>query len=124
MLSKSKKLAKLKADKYFSLYIRERDKDKPCCTCGKRSNLKDAGHFISREKEATRYDEKNVHGQCQECNRFKYGKQYEHSLHIDKLYGKGTAESLLLKSRMTCKRNQFDYEMIAEEFKNKLKIKC
>ena len=121
MNSKNKKLAKAKADKYFSLYIRKRDKDKPCITCGRRTTDADCGHFISRRYEATRYDEKNAHGQCIKCNRFEYGNQYAHGQAIDKRYGAGTAEGLLLKSRWTAKRTQYDYEMIAEEFKNKLK---
>jgi hypothetical protein len=118
--SKTKKLAKAKADKYFSLYIRKRDEGKPCITCGKRSNMMDCGHFISRECEATRYDEQNSNSQCAECNRFKSGKQYEHGLAIDKKYGGGTAEAILIKSKMRCQRKQFDYEYIAEEFKKKL----
>ena len=67
--SKNIKLAKAKADKYFSLFIRERDKDKGCVTCGKFTDNKDCGHFLSRRFESTRFDEKNAHGQCQKCNR-------------------------------------------------------
>ena len=66
-----------------------------------------AGHFLSRRFESTRFDEKNVHGQCQKCNRFEYGNQYEHGKRIDEIYGKGTADDLLLKSKMFCKRNQY-----------------
>lgn len=117
--SKNIKLAKAKADKYFALYIRTRDKDKPCITCGKYTSEKDCGHFISRRFEAVRFDEKNAHGQCLKCNRFEYGNQFEHGKQIDKLYGDGTADSLLQKSKMLCKRNKFDYETIAEEFKLK-----
>jgi len=117
--SKTKKLSKTKADKYFSEYIRERDKDKPCITCGKHTNDKDCGHFISRRYESVRFDEKNAHGQCQKCNRFEYGNQYEHGKQVDRLYGKGTADELLLKSKMLCKRDQNDYEEIAKHYKDK-----
>ena len=125
MRSKSKKLSKAKADKYFSLYIRTRDANKgliSCCTCGRLIPIKEAdcGHFLSRRFEATRYDERNANGQCKKCNRFEYGNQYEHGLYVDDKFGKGTADNLLLKARMLCKRNQYDYEAIAEEFKNKL----
>lgn len=54
----------------------------------------DAGHFISREKPATKYHEKNVNAQCKECNRFKAGNQYSHGIAIDKKFGNGTAEHL------------------------------
>ena len=53
------------------------------------------------------------------CNRYKYGKQYEHSLHISKLYGLEVPQKLLIKSKMICKRNKYDYEKIAEYYKNK-----
>lgn len=125
MQSKNKKLAKAKADKYFSLYIRERDKNKPCVTCGKMVSDKDCGHFLSRRFENTRYDEKNAHGQCQKCNRFEYGNQYEHSVSIDELYGAGTCEKLRLKSRMiAAPRSQYDYEQIAEIYKLKYQQLC
>jgi hypothetical protein len=117
--SKDLKSAKLKADKYFSLYIRQRDKDKPCVTCGG-GGVKDCGHFISRRFESVRFDEKNASGQCKKCNRYEYGNQFEHGVQIDIRYGKGTAESLRLKSKMFCKRNKFDYEYIAQEYADKL----
>lgn len=117
--SKTLKAAKARADKYFSLYIRERDKNKVCVTCGKRTSEKDCGHFISRRFESTRYDEKNSHGQCLKCNRFEYGNQFQYGQMIDFVYGEGTADKLLQKSKMFCKRDRFDYDIIAEEYKNK-----
>ena len=119
--SKNLKLAKAKADRYFSKYIRQRDIDKPCITCGKYTDQKDCGHFISRRFEPVRFDENNAHGQCLKCNRFEYGNQFEHGKHIDKMYGDGTSEKILLKSKMFSKRNIDDYERIAEYYKNKLK---
>jgi hypothetical protein len=76
--------------------------------------------MISRRFEATRFDEKNANAQCLKCNRFENGNQYEHSIFIDQKWGEGTAEQILFKSKMLCKRSQADYEFIAEEFKNKL----
>src|SRR5690554_3063475 len=101
--SKNKSLAKKKADKYFSQFIRKRDENKPCITCGKRGEM-DCGHFISRRFESVRYDERNANGQCLKCNRFQNGNQFEHGLAIDRLYGKGTAETLHIKSKMVCRR--------------------
>ena len=118
--SKNIKLSKAKADRYFSEYIRLRDKDKPCVTCGKYSSDKDCGHFLSRRFESTRFDEKNCHGQCQKCNRFEYGNQYEHGKKIDEMYGEGTSDSLWMKSKMLCKRTQYDYEVLAEYYKRKI----
>lgn len=122
-VSKTKALSKAKADKYFAQYIRLRDSQNgiaKCCTCGKYVTQFDCGHMISRRFEATRFDEKNANAQCLKCNRFENGNQYEHGQFIDQKWGEGTAEQILFKSKMLCKRSQADYEFIAEEFKNKL----
>lgn len=123
--SKSRKLSKKKADKYFSKYIRLRDSKNglsQCITCGAWKSWKemDCGHFISRRFRATRYDEKNAHSQCKKCNRFQNGNQFQHGVKIDEKYGEGTAEKLLQKSKMFSKRTQFDYECIAELYKEKI----
>lgn len=114
-------MSKQNADRWFSKFIRLRDKDKPCITCGSYGQ-KDCGHFISRRFEATRYDERNSHGQCLKCNRFEYGNQYEHGKAIDRLYGEGTADHLHMKSKMICKRSKSDYIAIAKEFKDKCSL--
>lgn len=124
--SKSKKLEKAKADKYFSQYIRERDTDyrglAKCCTCGKWYDISklECGHFISRRKEATRFDERNAHAQCKRCNRYHKGRQYEHSLYINERYGEGTAKELHIKAQQFCKRTQEDYHRIAKKYYKKL----
>lgn len=113
--------------KWFSLFIRLRDSDYNgmcvCITCGKIFHYKsgDAGHFISRNHKSTKYDEKNVNAQCAADNRFQSGKQYEHGLAIDKKYGHGTAEFLLLKSKMVCKRKASDFIYMIGEYKLKAK---
>ena len=124
--SKNKKSSKAKADRYFSLYIRLSNCDSngltKCVTCGKVSHYKSlhTGHFMGRRYEATRYDEKNCAPQCVACNTFNQGEQFRFGQWIDKTYGEGTAEKLEQKSKMVCKRKQFDYEMIAQEYKMKL----
>ena len=62
-----------KLDRIFSEYIRKRDTNHKgqveCISCQKTFQYKevDAGHFISRKYLRTRWDEKNVHGQCRRC---------------------------------------------------------
>jgi len=122
--SKTKKLAKQKADKYFSEYIRNRDSVNgiaTCITCKKKTTQFDCGHFISRRFQTTRYDEKNAHAQCLKCNRFQNGNQYQHGTAIDEIYGDGTADELLQKSKMLCKRTKSDFEWIAKEYRDKVK---
>ena len=103
---KSVKLLKAKLDTVFSLYIRKRDSEEDgegrvgqCITCdqfipasGQRTGQ--AGHFISRRYNATRFDERNVHLQCARCNMWGAGEQYKYSIAIDRKYGVGTAEHL------------------------------
>jgi 5-methylcytosine-specific restriction endonuclease McrA len=120
--SKSKSRSMQKADDYFSRYIRARDTDHTghgeCITCGKIVHYSeaDAGHFVPRDRQSTRYDERNVNLQCRLCNRFKGGQQYLHGRSIDDKYGRGTADELIEQSRVLIKRTQTDFEEIAEYF--------
>ena len=121
-------IAKLekKLDKIFSEYIRRKNAVNGlvrCCTCGKQMDWKSAhtGHFMSRRYKSTRYDEKNVDVQCPGCNTFNQGRQFEFGQFLDQKYGKGTARSMLRKSKMLCKRNRYDLEVLIEKYKNKLK---
>lgn len=116
-----------KLDTYFSKYIRIRDANEDglvkCITCGHYDFIKevDCGHFMPRDQYATRWEEKNCNGQCRHCNRFKDGKQYEHGLAIDKKWGKGTAEKMLIKSKSVCKFQDFELEEMIETYKQKIK---
>lgn len=131
--NKKKLIATL--DRWFSKFIRLRDSDANgfcrCVTCPKILPWKemDAGHFISREKIVTRYDEKNVHAQCPWCNRFKAGNQFEHGQAIDRIHGKGTAERLNTIGKIRGgKVDSFYLEKLIEgyklEVKKKLREKC
>lgn len=125
--SKSKKLAKAKADKYFSLFIRRRDTAPngigQCITCSNWYSFEsmDCGHFITRDNEPVRYDERNCNAQCRRCNRFKSGKQYEHGQAIDRKWGEGAADELLQKSKMRSGRKKHDYDWIAREYHQRIK---
>ena len=74
-----KSLPKL-AKYHFHAYIRLRDKDSGCISCGKPFNGKyDAGHFWNSNNHASiRYDEDNVHGQCVTCNQHLHGNLLEY----------------------------------------------
>ena len=56
-------------------YIRQRDKGKPCISCGTQwSNTFQAGHFYKSELFSTiRFNEFNINGQCEQCNLRKEG---------------------------------------------------
>ena len=99
-----------KLDKIFSIWVRSKDADHAgmvdCFTCGVTKSWKyeiDAGHFQSRGKYATRWDEQNVKPQCKRCNGFRGGEQYLFSKHLDLEHGDGTAEWLEFESNQTAR---------------------
>jgi hypothetical protein len=62
----------------FNAFVRARDANKPCISCGKppstESNQTDAGHFRSvGSAPHMRFVEDNVHGQCKHCNQYLAG---------------------------------------------------
>jgi len=82
-----RKKAKLKADlmtlsDYFKLaqivfnkYIRLRDKNKPCISCGAKEGTYTltAGHYFPSTNKSVTFNEDNLHGQCWfNCNSSKY----------------------------------------------------
>lgn len=104
--------AKRKLDVEFSKMIRARDGG-VCITCGKKvegSNYH-AGHFRRRECMSTRWDWRNVNGQCSGCNTFRGGLPYEYGLALDKKWGKGTAKQLY---KISMKQKQWDIKEIEQ----------
>jgi len=70
-------------------YIRERDKGKPCISCGsewKPDNQ--AGHFYSAAKfPRLRFDEENIVGQCCGCNLMKEGNYEMYRMGYESRFG-------------------------------------
>jgi hypothetical protein len=115
-------------DRIFSEYIRRRDADENgicrCITCNQPFHWKDgdAGHFIQRDRMATRWNEHNVHAQCKRCNRFRSGEQYQHGKAIDARHGAGTADRLKSISQVRgVKIDRFFLENQIEFYKKRLK---
>ena len=75
---------KKKAREVFHAYIRQRDKDLPCVSCGRVSGCQwHAGHYRpSGINSALRYDERNVHKQCAQCNNHKSGNLFYYRLEL------------------------------------------
>ena len=115
--------AKAKAWTQFSRFIRLRDSDEygraKCITCPavKHWSEMDAGHFITRAKESTLFDERNVNCQCKNCNRFQGGKFFEHEQAIERKFGKGTVDALKVKAGQRCKRTISDYQFIESTYR-------
>lgn len=107
-----------KLDEEFSRFIRLRDSNNEgygyCCTCPHYDHWTkmQCGHFMSRNHKATRFDENNCSMQCGGCNGpYGKGRQYEHSLHLDKKWGDGTAMRMRVLSKT--RRDWFPFELKA-----------
>ena len=63
------------AQKEFNTFIRLRDADLPCISCGRHHQGQyHAGHFLSvGARPELRFDESNVHKQCAPCNTYLSG---------------------------------------------------
>lgn len=113
---------KAKADKWFSEFIRLRDSDEhgiaTCITSGRRMFWRkmDAGHYITRAREATRYDERNAHAQSKRANQYQGGHFIEHEQAIERIHGPGTAQKLRDLAGQDCKRSAQDYQALAEHY--------
>ena len=88
-------------------YIRERDKDKPCISCGAsyKSNF-DAGHFYPSGKFSNiKFDFDNIHAQCVKCNRYNDGEFENYSLELPNRIGQDRFDAL--KKRATLSKKFF-----------------
>lgn len=127
-MKKTQKGQKHKLDKIFSEYIRRRNADASgyvsCVTCGKKDHWKnmDAGHYVSRRHNATRWDESNVHVQCPGCNRFRNGAPDEYAIYLKQAYPYDILEELHRKKHTISKWTQKDYEDAIEYYKEELEF--
>ena len=112
-----------KAQATFNSFIRQRDADRCCITCGK-PKIEHACHFYSAgHYTGLRFNEDNVHGGCLQCNYFKHGAGNEYRRNIEQRIGE--QRLLLLDAAATRQRfkkwSRLELEIIITEYKNKLK---
>lgn len=77
-------------------YIRERDFDLPCISCGTWDTVQwEAGHYRSRGKAShIRYNEDNIHKQCHQCNVQLSGNQQQYRIFLIEKIGTERVEAL------------------------------
>lgn len=111
------------AIKWCHAYIRERDKGRPCISCGKITTLQ-AGHFwASGNYPALRYVEINLNGQCFICNVPKGSNWNAYEQGMIAKYGQAAVDLLKIRRH---EKYEHDYIAIAEYYKEKyeqLKLK-
>lgn len=105
-------------------YIRFRDKDKGCISCGKplRDKNTDAGHlWTSGEHSNIRYHEFNINGQCSRpCNKDKAGDTNNYRINFVKRYSQELLDEIDGMAKKTRRYEIDDYKEIVEYYKKKI----
>ena len=106
----------------FNLYIRLRDANELCISCGKNSNQWAAGHYRTvKAMPALRFNELNVHKQCNHyCNMNLSGNIVNYRLGLIKKIGLEKVE-WLEGNHETCHYSIDDIKEIKNTYKNKIK---
>jgi hypothetical protein len=107
--------------KVFQKWIRERDKDKPCISCGTPySEVWHAGHYMKAELySGVVFDENNVFRQCLKCNHYLGGNEAQYRIALCLLLGESKVVELENKAKTMRMYKYSDTELI--EIKNKYK---
>lgn len=106
----------------FNAFIRARDHDQPCISCGRfHQGQWHAGHFRSvGAMAALRFDESNVHKQCAPCNNHLSGNILEYRLRLICKIGQ-VAVDWLEMDHSTVKYSIEDAQNIKSQYVAKLK---
>lgn len=112
--------------KIFSTYIRLRDSDENgfcrCITCGRVAFYKkmDCGHGLGRQHLGIKYNEKNNHAQCGNCN-LDGGRQDVYKEEVNKRYGENTWALLELAKKQVCRWTDFEIYALTTHYKQEVK---
>lgn len=132
MAKKTKRaLAKDKAWKSFSKYIRARDcirftghiDEGMCVTCWRRYPFKElqAGHFVDGRGNAVLFDERVVYTQCYGCNIGKKGNYVEYFVFMEKEWGREKIDEFRALKAETVPYKEFHFLEIKEKYDQKYK---
>lgn len=128
-MSKQSKTLKNKLWKLVSEYTRTRDtveqgelRRGACFTCGAIKDYRelDAGHFIPKTSKRFMYDERNIHAQCQKCNRFQSGNIHEYFIAMEEAYGREIVDELVESKGKIHKFSDQDLQDLIELYKQML----
>lgn len=111
------------AQKVFNTYIRERDKGKPCISCGNPEPKKvNAGHYYSSggHKSVT-FHEDNVHLQCEYCNTYLHGNLLNYQTGLTERIGAEKVFKLNDLAHQTRKYTRGELRELMKEYKLKIK---
>jgi hypothetical protein len=108
------------AQMVFNKYIRERDKDELCISCKQIPKKVNAGHFWNANNHwNVRFDEDNVHVQCERCNSFLSGNLIEYRTNLLNKIGQERFDQLEAKARVTRKFTKDELKELIKKYKEK-----
>ncbi|MFC0178980.1 recombination protein NinG [Thorsellia kenyensis] len=111
-----------KAQAAVNKFIRARDKDLPCISCGTTTTAQwDAGHYrTTASAPQLRFDEDNIHKQCVVCNQHKSGNLVPYRVELIKRIGLERTEALE-SNHKNRKYTVDELKAIEQQYKDKLK---
>ena len=110
------------AQQVFNQYIRKRDQGLNCISCQKPCKKENSGHYFNANNHwNVRFDERNVHLQCEYCNTYLHGNLLEYQNHLRKKIGHENYVLLCQDAYKTRKFTRDELKEIIILYKNKLK---
>ena len=106
----------------FNKYIRVRDEGLNCISCDLPPKKKNAGHYYSQGGHSSvRFNEDNVHLQCEHCNTFLSGNLLNYQIGIEKRIGGERLMILQAKAHDIKKWDKEELKELIEIYKKKIK---
>ena len=110
------------AQQVINKYIRLRDKGQNCISCGKKPLKENAGHYFNANNHwNVRFNELNVHLQCEHCNTFLSGNLIEYRKGLINKIGIEQLTLLELEANKTRKFTIEELKEIINTYKKKIK---
>jgi hypothetical protein len=110
------------AQQVFNKFIRLRDKGQVCISCQKKPLKENAGHFYNANNHYNvRFNEDNVHLQCEHCNTYLSGNLLEYRTNLINKIGNSEFLKLEDEARKTRKFTKDELKEIIVIYKKKIK---
>lgn len=110
------------AQQVFNKYIRLRDQGRLCISCDNPPKKANAGHYFSQGGHSNvRFDEENVHLQCEHCNSFLSGNLLNYQIGIEKRIGADRLIELHGRAHDVKKWTADELKEIIDTYKAKIK---
>lgn len=106
-----------KAIRVFNAWIRNRDRELPCISCGV-AEVSEAGHYYpAGHYSCLKFNEINVNGQCTQCNCFKSGNLIHYRNGLLSRYSEQEINLLDAAARKPFKKwDRFELEYIIQKY--------